>query len=152
MLFLGFVLVVLGVVWLLYARNFLGILVIAAGVFILAMDIAKTIKKAAGKKKEKDLAKPVLTADCRYEEGLPFSSGKCTVTVYREYVLFDVGGKNARVDFNRITDASASDGKFTLTYSRDGGTNTVVCSYDGSNADTMTGTAEQICKNIKFEL
>jgi len=152
MLFLGLVLVILGFVWLIFARNFLGILVVAAGVFLLAMDIAKTIIKSVKKKKEKDLTKPLLSVDCRYEEGLPFASGNCNLTVYREYVRFDVGGKNAQIDFTRITDASASDGSFRLSYSKDGETKNVLCSYDSGSADSFTNAAEQICKNIKFEL
>lgn len=151
MLFLGVALIAVGIFMLIWMRNIIGLIIAAAGVFILAMDIAKTIKKSAEKKKIKDSAKPLISGSCRYEEGLPFGSGDCTVTVFRDCVAFDVGGKNAKLDLTRITDASASDGSFRLTYSKDNSRKTVICSYD-PDIHIFTEIADTICKNIKFEL
>jgi len=152
MLFLGLALVIVGLVWLFYGTNFLGLLVVAAGVFILAMDIAKTIKKSLEKKKANDLLKPVNSALCRYDSGLPFDCGSCTVTAYNDHVTFDVGGKTASLDFSKITDVSASDGEFRVSYSKDGSIGTVSCAYDASAANHFADIAGHIRSNIKFEL
>lgn len=152
MLFLGLVLIILGLVWLFYASNFLGLLVVAAGVFILAMDIAKTVRKSMEKKKEKDSLKPVGNAVCRYDSGLPFASGNCTVTAFADHVGFNVNGKEANLDFAKITDVSASDGEFRVTYSKDSTAKTIVCAYDASAAGAFSGIVQHIRSNIKYEL
>ena len=152
MLFLGVVLIIVGFVWLFWGRNFLGLLVVAAGVFILAMDIAKTVRKYLEKKKAADKLKPIGSAVCRYDSGLPFGSGNCTVTLYSGYVLFDVGGKTASLDLLKITDVSASDGEFRVSYSKDSETKTVICAYDASAAGSFNDIAGHIRSNIKYEL
>jgi len=152
MLFLGLVLVILGLVWLIWGRNFLGLLVVAAGVFILAMDIAKTVRKSMEKKKEKDSLKPVGTAVCRYDSGLPFAGGSCTVTAYAGYITFNVNGKEASLDLRKITDASAADGTFTVAYTKDDAAKTIICAYDASASGAFAGIVQHIRSNIKYEL